>query len=113
MTNSLARKLLELLPSRVQVLLPSRISYPGPNFCTRDDFWPQDLSLPDISQFETGESFLLFNVMGISDNEIQEWLSSPPDTWSFDPTSPAYSRPFDMFLGFVKQMHLDNDAAER
>ena len=75
--NHLRLKILELLPRRVNPLPPSIISTPGPNFCKGNTFWPQDGSLPDISQFASEESFLLFNVMNIDDDWLEEMLETP------------------------------------
>ena len=111
--NRLRLKLLQLLPRRVHLLPPSRVSTPGPNFARGDAFWPQDNSLPDISQFVSEESFLLFNVMGLDDETLTELLSSPVENWSSDITSPNYSQAFHVFSRFTDQMHFDNDAAER
>ena len=92
---------------------PSRVSTPGPNFCKGNTFWPQDGSLPDISQFASEESFLLFNVMDIEDDWLEEMLETPVENWSADRDAPNFSRPFGLFSVFTAAMHYDNDAAER
>ena len=80
---------------RVQPMPPSPVSTPGPNFATGDAFWTQGNSLPDISQFATQDSFLIFNVMGdgvMTDDLLEEWLGSPVESWSNDEASPNYSQ---------------------
>ena len=112
--NGLRLRLLELLPGRVDPLPTRRgVSTPGPNFAKGDAFWPQDNSLPDISQFVSEESFLIFNVMKMEDGELAELLGTPVENWSSDIASPNYSLPFAVFEKFAKKMHYDNDAAER
>ena len=113
MKNRLRLKLLELLPRRVNPLPASRVMVPGPNFCKGNIFWPQDGSLPDISQFASEESFLLFNVMDIDTDWLEEMLETPVENWSADPDFPKFSRPFGVFSCFTAKMHYDNDAAER
>ena len=64
---------------------------PGPNSCKGITFWPQDGSLPDISLFASEESFLLFNVMDIDNDWLQEMLETPAKNWSADPDSSVHS----------------------
>ena len=71
--NTLARALLTLLPSRDWDLPPTRVSYPGPNFTKTDNFLPSDNTMPDLGQFVTLDSFLIFNILQTSDEVLQEW----------------------------------------
>ena len=64
-------------------------------------------------QFAGEESFLLFNVMDIDNDWLQEMLGTPVENWSADPDSPDFSHPFAVFFRFTAAMHYDNDAAER
>ena len=109
----LARALLSLLPNRVRALPPSRVSYPGPNFTLSDTFWPEDNTLPDISQFVTGESFLIFNILKTTDEDLTQFLSSSVDTWDADPDSPNFCSGFAQLRGFGLNTHFVNDPAER
>ena len=109
----LARKLLSLLPNRVRVLPPSRVSYPGPNFTLSNTFWPGDNILPDISQFVTGESFLIFNILKTTDEDLTQFLGSPVAAWDADADSPNFCSGFAQLRGFGVYTHFVNDPAER
>ena len=111
--NSLAQELLSLLPSRVMVLPPTRVSYPGPNFTTSNNFLPADNSMPPLGQFVTLDSFLIFNILQTSSEELNRWFRCPADRWSADPDSPDYLPAFAEFLCFVQNNHWTNDSAER
>ena len=91
----------------MRVLPPARVTYPGQNFTSSDTFLPADNSLPDLSQFVTGDSFLIFNIMRITDDELTDWLSLSADEWVSDKNSPAFCR------GFAENTHFENNAAER
>ena len=111
--EGLARALLDLLPVRVLNLPPTRVSYPGPNFATSDVFWPADLSLPELRQFVTVDSFLIPNILHITDEELTEWLEAPVVQWDDVPASPFYKSAFHQMKLFAKKTQYTNDAAER
>ena len=111
--NGLARELLSLLPSRVRVLPPTRVSPPGPNFTSSDTFLPVDNTMPDLSRLATGNSFLIFNILDITDEDLTDWLSSPADRWSSDQNSPDFCAGFAMLKCFADNTPFVNDAAER
>ena len=111
--NRLARELLSLLPSRVRVLPPTPVSPPGPNFTLGDTFLPVDNTMPDLSRLATGNSFLLFNICDIPDEDLKDWLSSPAERWSSDPNSPDFCHGFAMFKSSTDNWPFVNDAAER
>ena len=109
----LARALLLHLPARVMQLPPTRVVYPGPNFPTNNLFWPEGNGLPDISQFATLDSFLIPNIMEMPSTELQEWLESPVEEWSQDPSSPHLKASYRAMLAFADRTQFTNDAAER
>ena len=111
--NGLARQLLSLLPSRVRVLPPTPVSPPGPNFTSSDTFLPVDNRMPDLSRLATGNSFLIFNILDITDEDLTDWLSSPADRWSSDQNSPDFCAGFAMLKCFAENTPFVNDAAER
>ena len=111
--NGLARQLLSLLPSRVRVLPPTPVSPPGPNFTSSDTFLPVDNRMPDLSRLATGNSFLIFNILDITDEDLTDWLSSPADRWSSDQNSPDFCAGFAMLKCFAENTPFVNDATER
>ena len=72
--QTLADSLLVRLDDRIIELPPSRVQYPGDNFVWNERCWPLDGSLPPLDQFVTLESFLVFNQLEISNQEIRELL---------------------------------------
>ena len=78
----LATKLLSLLDQRVDPLLPTRVSYPGPSFCTGDQFWPRLGDLPALEDLATLDSFLAFNILELSNEELREWWEAPVEQWT-------------------------------
>ena len=70
----LATALLARLEERVLDLPPNRPVYPGPAFPWDNRFWPVDGSLPALDQFVSLESFLVFNILQNTNEEIQELL---------------------------------------
>ena len=70
----LADALLARLDERVMNLPPSRVQYPGPAYCHDDRNWPADGSRPALDQFVTPESYLIFNVLEITDQEVRDFL---------------------------------------
>ena len=111
--QGVARALLQLLPHRVLQLPPSRVQYPGPGFCRNPAFWPVDDSLPVLFQFVTGESFLIFNILEVTDEELREWLEAPVREWSDSINSPHYKRAYHTLKLFAQKTDYTNDAAER
>ena len=109
----MAKTLLELLPQRVWQLPPTRVQYPGPTFCRNQTFWPVDGSLPDLALFVTQHSFLIFNIMEMTDAELQEWWQAPASQWSDDPGSPVYKSGFHKLKEFITKVQWTNDEAER
>ena len=73
----LADALLARLDERVMDLPPSRVQYPGPGYCHNDQFWTADGSRPVMDQFVTLESFLVFNVLQIMDQEVRDFFEVP------------------------------------
>lgn len=111
--EGLASALLDLLPLRNHNLPPTRVTYPGPNFAINDAFWPTNDNLPRLSQFATLDSFLIFNILEISDIHLQEWWETPVDQWIDDENSPNYKSGFHQLKVFVSFHQYTNDAAER
>ena len=109
----LAEALLKLLPEREHNLPPARVAYPGPHFCTEDVFWPEDGSLPVLSQFATLQSFLIPNIVELSDEALQAWLEAPIQEWSDNPRSPFYKEAFHQIQVFAKRCQYTNDCCER
>ena len=78
--EGLAQALLALLPQRVNPLPPGPVLPPGGrggHFCLDDRIWPVDGTLPALAQFAGEESFLAFNILELTDDDLQEWLTSP------------------------------------
>ena len=111
--EGVAQRLLQLLPNRVNPLPPTRVAYPGPGFASNDNFWPPPPSLPDLDQFVSEESFLIFNILEISDQQLQDWLSSPINEWVLDVNSPHYKAAYHQLHVFVTNSQYTNDSAER
>ena len=111
--NAIARELLSLLPNRPVDLPPSRVTYPGPNFANGDNFFSAEDAFPDLGGFITLSSFLIFNILQTPNELMVPWLSSPADTWSYDPNSPNFHNAFFQLHLFAKNCHWTNDAAER
>ena len=109
----LASALLNKLDERVMELPNSRISYPGPNFCWSDRFWPADGSLPDLGQFVTHESFLVFNMLKTTNEEVRHFLEIPVAEWSEDPDSPNFQRILIALKYLATNIDATNDPAER
>jgi hypothetical protein len=109
----MANTLLQLLPQRVLQLPPTRVQYPGPAFCHNLAFWPADGSLPDPAQFITQNSFLIFNIMEMTDADLREWWEAPASQWSDDPASPVYKAGFHQLREFTAKIQWTNDEAER
>ena len=72
--QTLADSLLARLDERVLDLPPSRVQYPGPNYPWNEIFWPVDGSLPPLDQFVTVESFLVFNQLQVSNQDLRDLL---------------------------------------
>ena len=70
----LATALLARLEERVLNLPPNRPVYLGPAFPWDHRFWPVDGSLPALDQFVSLESFLVFNILQNTNEEIRELL---------------------------------------
>ena len=111
--NSMARELLSLLDNRPEELPPTRVAYPGPNFTRSNAFFSVDDAMPDLGGFITVESFLIFNILETTNDELRRWLSSTADTWSSDPNSPHFYNGFAQLQIFAHNCHWTNDAAER
>ena len=110
--QSLANALLRLLPHRVRHMPPARVSYPGPIFSRNPHFWSQDGSLPSLELLAGPESFLIFNIAEVSDQDLREWLEAPVDQWSSDRQSPNYKFAYDVTEVMATKFHADNDNAE-
>ena len=82
------------------------IIVPGPGFAKGDKFWPDDGSLPALSQFVGRESWLLFHYLGIMNPEDMEWLGEEVEDWQF-------FAGFEIFVKFVRELDSVNDPAER
>ena len=72
--QTLADSLLARMDERVLDLPPSRVQYPGPNLPWDKRFWPLDDSLPPLDQFVTRESYLVFNQLDFSNQELRDFL---------------------------------------
>ena len=46
----------------------------SPGFATNDNFWTTPHQLPSLEQFITEDSFLIFNILEISDDRLIDWL---------------------------------------
>ena len=91
--EGLGQALLALLPQRVNPLPPGPVLPPGGRggrFCLDDRIWPADGTLPALAQFAGEESFLAFNMLELTDVDLQEWLTSPVSEWSVDPGAQTY-----------------------
>ena len=69
--------------------------------------------MPDLSRLVTGNSFLIFNILDITDEDLTDWLSSPADRWSSDQHSLDFCAGFAMLKCFAENTPFVNDAAER
>ena len=72
--QTLADSLLARMDERVLDLPPSRVQYPGPNLAWDERFWPLDDSLPPLDQFVNRESYLVFNQLDFSNQELRDFL---------------------------------------
>ena len=110
--QELAKALLELLPQRVRQLPPTRVRYPGPAFCTGDQFWPQDGGLPLLGPLATPDSFLPFNIMELTDEDLREWWQAPVSQWSDEIASPNYKMAFKATKIMATKFEATNDNVE-
>ena len=107
----LAQALLALLPQRINPLPPGPVQPPGGqggHFALEDRFWPADGTLPDLAQFAGVESFLVFNIGEVGDEDLREWWENPVAQWSVEENNPncksayhfltVYSRSYSFFL---------------
>ena len=69
-----------------------------------DELWVSD-RLPELSTMLGPESWLLFNKLGMGDEDL-DWLHLDPLVWDF---MPGYIK----FRDFVKKLTIVNDPAER
>ena len=111
----LAQALLTRLDARdiSSPLPPNRVTYPGPNFTTSHVFWPNDSVLPNIANLITEESFLVFNILRISNADLRDWWEAPVVEWSDDRASPHYKLGYHSVKSNVVSFDVVNDAAER
>ena len=97
----------KLLTHRHQWVPGERLIYqrsvPGPNFCTNDMFWTT--GCPTLDTFLNGRSFLLWEVMGQTQENLA-WLEQPVDDWE------RYDDYRKLFF-FVNHLVVVNDPAER
>ena len=110
--EALAKALLDLLDQRVQQMPPARVSYPGPNFCRSDQFWPQGGGLPSLALLATPASFLPLNIAEVSDEDCREWWSTPVTEWSDDPNSPNYKSAYHAIKVMATRLDATNDTVE-
>ena len=68
------------------------------------DFSGEEIKLPDLSQFLSPESWLVFDKLGLAGS--QDWLTVPPQFWT-------NFQEFRKFSEFVKNISVCNDIAER
>ena len=105
----MALALLKLLPQRDMNLPPTKVKYPGPNF-TSDRFWAD--GMPDLGQLARGDSFLVFNILELSNESLQEWFQSPVEEWSDNVESPDYKIAFDATKVMAMSLDVTNDNVE-
>ena len=77
---------------------------PGPNFCWGDEYWHGG-SIPCLSLFINGRSFIIFEVLGLNQNDLL-FLEASVDDW------PKY-RVFRMLHHAITKLNVVNDPAER
>ena len=88
---------------RMEVLPMGKPTFP--NLSTwSDKLWAED-KLPELSTMLGPESWLLFNKLGMGDEDL-DWLQLDPLVWEL---KPGYVR----FRDFVKRLTIVNDPAER
>ena len=133
----LANALLARLDERVMDLPPSRVQYPGPALCRNEQIWPVDGSLPALDQFVTHESFLAFNVLELTDQEVRDFLQVassvvhlefwpgpssavqcstiqvPVAQWSQDQNSATFQPVLAALKYYANNLESTNDPAER
>ena len=76
-------------------------------------FWPNDGVLPSIADLITEESFLVFNILRISNADLMDWWKAPIVEWSDDRASPHYKLGYHSVKSNVVSFDVVNDAAER
>ena len=110
--ETLAKALLELLPHRVTELPPTRVQYPGPAFCTSDRFWPPTGGLPSLGPLASLDSFLPFNILELTDDQLREWWEAPVARWSDKPENPNYKFAFKVTKLMASKLEVTNDNVE-
>ena len=88
---------------RIEVLPMGKPTFPDLSTWS-DQLWSQD-KLPDLSTMLGPESWLLFNKLGMGEQDL-DWLQSDPLFWDM---MPGYKR----FGDFVRNLTIVNDPAER
>ena len=93
----------ENMAKKLHSLERSAISLGKPHF-PLIDFSGQQIQLPDLSEFVSSDSWLVFDKLGLTGS--QDWLTIPPRLWN-------NFQEFRKFKKFVENISVCNDIAER
>ena len=77
----LAQAILAVSDQRELEMPPSPVTVPSPNFALSDRFWPADGSIPHLDMFVTADSFLVFNILNHTTEQLWAWMERPIVEW--------------------------------